>query len=330
MPDFQSRFRAIKQKALPAAIHAKWQHDKWKLPLKSSHKQLYWQIHRLFARELRRFPDLANCRDFNDRIQWLKLFDQDREIVRCCDKLGVRDRVRECLGDGYITEAYQVASQFSEIRLVDLPAQFVIKANHDSGTVQVVSDKSSLDLEAAEARFNQALLRAHGWCYGEWAYAYVKPKIFVEEYLVDPSGSPPDYKFYVVEGSVRFCHYIYDRHVQAKEQVIDLHGTDMKLELYSSFIYGSAFKKPQQWTEMIAVAEAVGNGFKCVRVDIYLVNDRIIVGEMTFWPMAGLYKGSGQKALGQLLDFDRTTFKPYLIPTLEAEQSRYSLYSEGL
>ena len=51
---------------------------------------------------------------------------------------------------------------------------------------------------------------------------------------------------------------------------------------------------------------------------------------MTFWPMAGHYKGGGQKAIGQLLDFDRTTFKPFLIPTLEAEKSRFSLYSEGL
>ena len=82
---------------------------------------------------------------------------------------------------------------------------------------------------------------------------------------------------------------------------------------------------------MIAAAETLALGFKFVRVDMYLLNqDRIVIGEMTFWPMAGHYKGSGQKALGHLLDFDRTTFKPFLIPTLEAEQSRFSLYSEGL
>lgn len=320
----------IEKRIVEAKIRAKWIADSRVLPLQAEHYQLYLTLHLLCLRELGSFPSLSNCRDFNDRIQWLKLFDQDREVVRCSDKLGVRERIGERLGGNSLAKVFQVASQFSHINFDDLPDRFVIKANHDSGTVQVVRDKSLLDLEAAEARFDRALRRAYGWSNGEWAYAYVKPKIFVEEYLEDPVGSPADYKFYVVEGSVRFCHFIYDRHVQAKEQVIDLDGTDMGLELYPSFPYGSAFSKPLQWLEMIAAAEAVGRGFKCVRVDLYLVGDRIIVGEMTFWPMAGHYKGSGQKVLGQLLDFDRTTFKPFLIPTLEAEQSRFSLYSEGL
>jgi hypothetical protein len=46
-----------------------------------------------------------------------------------------------------------------------------------------------------------------------------------------------------------------------------------------------------------------------VRIDLFCFNDKIYSGEMTFWPMAGCYKGDGQKILGKLLDFDRTTFK---------------------
>lgn len=327
MNRFRQRFRA---KVIALLLGFKWLNDKKSLPLRQSHKHLYTLIHLLCKRELGRFPDLVNCRDFNDRIQWLKLFDQDREIVRCSDKLGVRERVKESLGEEYLAKAYQVADAFSEIRFEDLPSQFVIKTNHDSGTVLVVRDKSKLDYEAAKSRFDQALRRAYGWRNGEWAYAYVKPRVFVEEYLDDSSGSPPDYKFYVVEGTARFCHYIYNRHESAKEQVIDIDGNDMRLELYPAFSYGNGFEKPRQWGSMIAAAEALGRGFKCVRVDLYLINGRILVGEMTFWPMAGHYKGRGQKAIGQLLDFDRATFKPFLIPTLEAEQSRFSLYSEGL
>ena len=315
---------------LNARILAKWLVDRLNIPLDSSHKELYKIIHRLGYSQLNRLPDLVNCQDFNDRIQWLKLFDQDREIIRCSDKLGVRERVKERLGEAYLAKVYQVVDRFSEIRFEDLPSQFVIKTNHDSGTVLVVRDKSKIDYEAAKSRFDQALRRAYGWANGEWAYAYVKPKVFVEEYLEDSSGSPPDYKFYVVEGTARYCHYIYNRHESAKEQVINIDGEDMRLELYPSFTYGNDFKKPGQWGSMIAIAEAVGRGFKCVRVDLYLIDSRILVGEMTFWPMAGHYKGKGQKAIGQLLDFDRTTFKPFLIPSLETEQSRFSLYSEGL
>lgn len=220
---------------------------------------------------------------------------------------------------------------FSEIRFEHLPSQFVIKTNHDSGSVLVVRDKSKLDYEATKNRFDQALRRAYGWANGEWSYAYIRPKIFIEEFLWNESGSPPDYKFYVVNGVVKFCRYIYDRHEGGKEQTIDLNGNDLRLDFNQSFQYGNSFNKPDCWEDMISGAEDLAYGFKFVRVDMYLLpQGRIVIGEMTFWPMAGYYKGSGQKALGHLLDFDCTTFKHFLIPILEAEQSRFGLYSEGL
>lgn len=66
--------------------------------------------------------------------------------------------------------------------------------------------------------------------------------------------------------------------------------------------------------------------FKCVRIDLYLHRGRVFVGEMMFWPRAGFYKGEGQKKLGQLLDFDRSTCKPFLLAELERANSRFSLF----
>jgi len=77
---------------------------------------------------------------------------------------------------------------------------------------------------------------------------------------------------------------------------------------------------------MIHVAEQLGRRFKFVRVDIFYTGDRIYVGELTFWPAAGHYESEDQKKLGQLLDFDRTTYRPFLLPELEAKCSRFSLY----
>jgi gamma-glutamylcyclotransferase (GGCT)/AIG2-like uncharacterized protein YtfP len=45
---------------------------------------------------------------------------------------------------------------------------------------------------------------------------------------------------------------------------------------------------------------------------MFLCGDRIYAGEVTFTPYAGFYKGEGQKVLGKLLDFDRTTFRELL------------------
>jgi len=318
---------------LRSRIELKWMFDKAALPLSDQHKQLYKLIHVLCDRELGRFPNLVHCRDFNDRIQWLKLFDQDREIVRCSDKLAVRERVKEKLGYEYLAKVYQADSQFSEIRFSDLPEKFVIKTNHDSGTVQVVRDKSCLDIEVARSRFDQALQRAYGWSNGEWAYAYVKPKVFAEEFLGDPSSSvtPPDYKFHCCNGKVKWLQYIYDRGSATKECIVNADGVVTSIHFDQNMIYSEEFRRPANWLELCRIAEALASGFKYARIDLFnLPGGRIVCGEMTFYPLMGCYTTEGQRILGQLLDFDRSTFKPFLIPTLEAEQSRYSLYSEGL
>lgn len=298
----------------------KWEHDCSSLPLTAAHRNLYITIHRLCWQKLGEFPNLVTCRDFNDRFQWLKLFDQDREMVRCSDKILVRDYVRERIGEQYLVKLFQMHERFSQIDFDALPKAFVIKTNHDSGNVILVRDKAQLDRSAAEDQIDEALKNPYGRIKGEWAYSFVQPKVFVEG-LIDTRSHkpPPDYKFYCVEGKVKFCHYIYDRGFGTKEQTVDPDGNDLATALYPKFELGTDFKKPDRWREMIHVAERLSSGFKCVRVDLFCTDENIYVGEMTFWPMGGHYKGEGQKILGQLLDFDRTTYKPFLLPELEAE-----------
>ena len=312
---FKVKFSKI---LLSARIKLKWLTDKLSLPLTPEHYELYNIIHRYYWNKLHDFPNLINCRDFNDKIQWLKLFDQSHEIIRCSDKILVRDYVKERVGEQYLVKLYQVHNHFSEIDFDSLPQSFVIKANHDSGTVILVRDKSKLDYQVAEAKIEASLQQLYGWDNGEWAYSYIQPRVFVEEFIEPENPQPPaDYKFYCIEGNVKFVHYIYDRGIDPKEQTVDPEGRDLATELYPSFKLGTDFKKPLVWDEMITIAESLGKGFKCVRVDLYCSGDRIYAGEMTFWPMAGCYKGEGQKKLGKYLDFDRTTFKPLLLPDLK-------------
>ncbi len=291
-------------------IRRKWQIDSAQLPLTQEHWELYVILHEKMNAELKRFPDLVNCRDFNDRIQWLKLFDQREEIVSCCDKILVRELVAKRVGEHYLTELYQTAPTFEEIRLETLPKSFVIKTNHDSGSVILVRDKNAMNWAQVKEQLNTSLRRCFGWEQGEWAYAFIKPALLVEEYINPHSDTPPpDYKFYVVEGRTKFVHYIYDRGIRPREQVLDPEGRSLNTPLYPSFELGSDFVKPSCWDQMREVAEKVGGDFKCVRVDLFENRGRIMVGELTFWPMYGCYDGEGQKKLGPLLEFDRTTFR---------------------
>jgi hypothetical protein len=317
----RNRFRKLKvtlfRKFYQKQIDEKWTRDKGCLPLNNAQRELYEIIHWNSLLELGEFPELINCRDLNDKINWLKLFDQSEIMVRCSDKLLLRDYVRERIGDRYLLELYQVHDHFAEIDIDALPRSFVIKTNHDSGTVILVRDQATFGWGAAEKRVEQSLKEPYGWLKGEWAYSFITPKVFVEA-LVDPASDSPvaDYKFMCSEGRAKICCYISDRGVDTKEQLVDIQGNDLKTGLSQAYKYGSGFIKPAAWDEMIWVAEQLARGFKFVRIDLYFSRGRIYVGEMTFWPMAGVFDGEARKTIDKYFDFDRSTYKPHIIPQL--------------
>ncbi len=319
--------RKIDKLKLKLLLQRKWNRDCRYLPLTLAHRELYDNIHRKYWKKFGEFPNLVDCCGLNDRIQWLQLFAQEREIIRCADKISVRDYVREKIGDQYLVKLYQTHNHFGQIDFDALPNAFVIKTNHDAGTVFLVRNKAQIDKKVLETRIEAALSKPFGWMKGEWVYSYIPPKVLVEELINPQDQKPPaDYKFYCSEGKVKFITYIYDRGFEIKGQNIDPAGNDLKIQLQPRFKLGNNFKKPMQWDKMIQIAEQLSQRFKFVRVDLFYTGEYIYVGELTFSPVAGYCKGEWQKILGQLLDFDRTTYKPFLLPELEAECSRFSLY----
>ncbi|RTL54729.1 MAG: hypothetical protein EKK40_02785 [Bradyrhizobiaceae bacterium] len=311
--------RPIRRAWLKKQIEKKWQQDVRYLPLKDEHRDLYDIIHRFTWKETKTFPDLVSPRSINDKMQWLKLFDQTRNKIFCSDKIRVRDYVERTVGPFNVPQLYQTVRRFSEIEFSTLPPHFVIKTNHDSGTGILVKDRPTETLiETFRPRLERALAnKTFGWDKGEWAYRFIEPRILVEEYLSPQShDAPPDFKFFCIEGNARFCHYIRDRYTNPKEQVVDLDGNDLGQSLNPEFKLLSDFVKPDNWLKMIEMAESVSREFKFVRVDMYNIDGRIAVGEMTMWPQAGMYRGNGQKVLGELIDFDLTTVRPPILHLL--------------
>lgn len=302
---------ALRKAALTAWIGAKWYRDKMSLPLTRDHWEIYDLIHRASWRRLEKLPNLRDPQDYNDRVQWLKLFDQREEMVRLGDKIAVRDYIREKTGDRYLSKLLQVCDSFEEIDFDRLPDRFVIKANNDSGNVVLVTDKAKLDKAEARQRMEFSLGRVYGWSGGEWHYAFMKPKLMVEEFLETGTDLPPaDYRFHCVNGWVRWIQNDIPFEPKMKEVIVDPEGRPMKVHFSSHKIYSEEFTKPAQWEEMTKLAETLSTGWKYVRIDMFVCGNRLYAGEITFTPYAGFYKGEGQKVMGKLLDFEKTTFEP--------------------
>ena len=268
-------------------------------------------------RSLGVLPDLANPKGYNDKVNWLKIHDQMPEQVICCDKLLARAYVAERIGRSCLLDIYQVARSVDRMVFESLPERYMLKANHDSGGVYPVTDRSSL--RRAAKRIRRRIKRTFGVAQGEWAYAHISPYVFAEE-LMD--GPITDYKFHCCSGQIRWVQIIADRASgKPRETNVDERYSTLPLYLDHTFLYApEPPDQPTTWDQMKEIARSLSEPFRYVRVDLYEYGTRAIFGELTFWPKAGCYKSNDEPAFGQLLDID-TTFKRPMIHDLVLEES---------
>ena len=84
---------------------------------------------RIFHREL----NLDNPQTFDEKLQWLKLYDRNPKYVIQSDKYLVRNFVKETVGEKYLIPLLGVWDNPEEIDFNLLPNEFVLKCNHNSG-----------------------------------------------------------------------------------------------------------------------------------------------------------------------------------------------------
>lgn len=260
-------------------------------------------------RQLGTLPNLVSPTGYNDKINWLKLYDQMPEHIVCSDKLRAREYVAERVGADCLLDVYQTARSVDQIAFETLPERYVLKTNHDSGSVYVVTDKASL--RYARRRVRRHINRIYGVAKGEWAYAHIAPHVFAEECM---SGPIIDYKFHCALGRVLWVQIIAERASGTpRETIVDEHYTTLPLHMDHKMIHEpQAPPRPRAWERMKALARSLSEPFRYVRVDLYDYQDRPIFGELTFWPLAGCYRTQDEPIFGKMLELD-TSFKRPMI-----------------
>lgn len=101
--------------------------------------------------------DLKYPKTFNEKLQWLKLYDRNPLYTNLADKLAMKDYMIDAIGAEYVVPTLAIYNSVDEINLDTLPNQFVLKCNHDSGSVVICRDKSSFDLNKATEKLRNAL-----------------------------------------------------------------------------------------------------------------------------------------------------------------------------
>lgn len=150
---------------------------------------LKWKFKILMGYKL----DLNNPQTFNEKLQWLKLYDRKPTYTKMVDKYEAKEYVKNIIGEEHIIKTLGIYNSFEEIDFEKLPNQFVIKPTHTSGDVYICTDKSNINYKELENKIKKWLKRKYFYIHREWPYKNVKPRIIIEEYLSDlKEGSLPD------------------------------------------------------------------------------------------------------------------------------------------
>ena len=237
---------------------------------------------------MRKFPNIDNPRTFNEKLQWLKLNDIHSEYSLLVDKYEAKEIVRKRIGDEYIIPTLGVYDNFDEINFDILPNQFVLKTTHDSGGVVVCKDKTKLDMKVARKKLEKSLKSNFFYEHREYPYKNIKPRIIVEQYMVDESGTElKDYKFFCFDGKCRMLFIATGRNIG--DVRFDFYDTEFN---HLPFVQGHPWatkksNKPENFEGMIKLAEDLSKGYPHVRVDLYDINGKIYFGEFTFFHFSG-------------------------------------------
>ena len=258
-----------------------------------------------FGRKL----NLSSPHTINEKVLWLKFntYWNNETIKQCADKLRVRDYLEQH-GYGYLLN--DLIGAYDDVDLIDfskLPNQFALKLNVGCACNIIVRDKLKLNIEATKETMRK-WLKANYWLgWSEMQYKDVKPCILVEKYLGGEDGSlPVDYKFYCMNGKATSVMVCEDRDGVHHPKFFFMDKDWNKLP-YTAEVFdypNFAIEKPQNMDEAFAIAEMLAKEFPFVRVDLYIVKNRIYFGELTFTPAAGMDTDFKFKAPGAEKDTD--------------------------
>lgn len=245
------------------------------------------KFHSAFGRAI----NWKNPVTYNEKLQWLKMYNRKSIYTTMVDKYEVKKYVAAVIGEEYIIPTLGVWDRFEDIDFDTLPNQFVLKCTHDSGGLVICKDKSTLDMKAARKKINKCLNNNFYWLGREWPYKNVKPRIIAEELMEDNYIRELfDYKFFTFDGVAKALFIASDRQTEGEETKFDFFDSSTFTHLPFTNGHPNADvmpKKPETYSKMCKLAERLSKNIPQLRVDFYEVNGKVYFGELTFAHWSG-------------------------------------------
>ena len=262
-------------------------------------KLLSWRMFKFFSDEsylklkyfvyFKKKLNLNNPKSFNEKLQWLKLYDRNPLYVTMVDKYDVKKYVENKIGKEYIIPTIGIYKKINEINFNKLPNKFVIKCTHDCGSTVIVKNKNKIDYDEIKRKIENKLKVNYYYSGREWPYKNVKPRIIVEKYMEDKKENEiKDYKFFCFNGEPKIMYVSDNSHTNNQHSCffnMNYKKINIKRKDYQEF--KETPKKPIKFEKMINLSRILYNGIPHVRVDWYEINGKLYFGELTLYTCSG-------------------------------------------
>ena len=255
--------------------------------------------------------NLKNPVRYTEKLQYLRLYvyPKDPLVSKAAGRAGVREYLTEKGFEKYLIPIFGVFDKFDDIDFDKLPDQFVMKCTHACAFNEIVRDKSKFDKEASRKKFNKWLKTNYGKMTMERHYSPIKPQIIIEKYLGFADDLPTEYKIHVFNGKAKYMYVVTGRGVDIRYNNYYVDWTPFDGAQFNGWKKREGkLPIPENWDEMVKLAEEMAKDFPFVRVDLYNINGKIYFSELTFTPAKGTLIFDDDKAdfeIGEWLDIKK-------------------------
>lgn len=239
---------------------------------------------RLMGKKLNLNPPVT----YNEKLNWIKLYDRNPKYTMLADKYAVRGYVKDKIGDQYLVPLLGVWDRVEDIDFDKLPDQFVLKCTHDSESAVVCTNKQTLNIANTKRNLKKALGTNFYWYNREWVYKDIPRRVIAEKYLEDPIDKElRDFKIFCFDGVPKAMFIATDRGIH--ETKFDFYDMDFNHLDFTQHYPNSdkPVRKPLSFELMKELAAKLSEGLRHVRVDFYEVSGKVYFGEITFFHHGG-------------------------------------------
>ena len=256
----------------------------------------------------------SNIITIQDKLNWLIIHENPENKTNIVDKILLHEYSKKILGEDICVPIIKIYNNIEEINFTELPEKFVLKCNHGSGMNILCNNKSRLNITKTRYLLNKWLNTNFGFKNFEYQYINIKRKIFAEKYLSDDIV---DYKIYCFHGKPKFIR-VQKNLINQTGKLNNYYNLDWSLNEIETGL-GSYFvrrpdliiEKPKKLNVMIKYAKKLSSFFSFVRVDLYEIENKVYLGELTFTPSNNIFSNKDYNQslyLGNMLDIKKNNF----------------------